>query len=192
MGRPKKYIEDEVLLKAMNAFWERGYRNTSIRMLEMKMGINQFSIYASFKSKRDLFKKSLKRYEKEIRGNFLGQLERKDSSIIDIRDFMMRFAKAIISRDVPSGCLMVKTLTDMQGHDQEIKDTVTEFFSSMKLLFLNALTNSQQQGGIRQGLSLDHAAEYLVGIAQSLSVIAKLKSQKQVNDYIHFSLNVLN
>jgi hypothetical protein len=38
-----------VIEKAMSLFWRNGYQNTSVRMLE-GMGINQFSIYASFET----------------------------------------------------------------------------------------------------------------------------------------------
>jgi AcrR family transcriptional regulator len=34
----------------MSLFWRNGYQNTSVRMLEKEMGINQFSIYASFET----------------------------------------------------------------------------------------------------------------------------------------------
>jgi AcrR family transcriptional regulator len=41
----------------MSLFWRNGYESTSVRMLEKEMGINQFSIYASFGSKQGVFLK---------------------------------------------------------------------------------------------------------------------------------------
>ena len=60
MARKKAYIEEQVIEKAMNLFWRNGYESTSVRMLENEMGINQFSIYASFGSKQGVFKESIK------------------------------------------------------------------------------------------------------------------------------------
>ena len=51
MPREKQYKEEEVIEKAMGLFWKNGYRNTSLRMLSKEMGINQFSINASFGNK---------------------------------------------------------------------------------------------------------------------------------------------
>jgi AcrR family transcriptional regulator len=45
-----------VIEKAMSLFWRNGYQNTSVRMLEKEMGINQFSIYASFGNKHGVRK----------------------------------------------------------------------------------------------------------------------------------------
>ncbi|GAK99665.1 hypothetical protein JCM19314_3710 [Nonlabens ulvanivorans] len=38
MARKKQYKEEEVLEKAMNLFWIKGYENTSLEMLEKEMG----------------------------------------------------------------------------------------------------------------------------------------------------------
>ena len=60
MVENKKYNEQEVVEKAMNLFWKNGYEGTSMQMLEKEMGINKFSIYASFGNKHGLFLESLK------------------------------------------------------------------------------------------------------------------------------------
>jgi len=53
MPRNKTNDDDLVLEKAMNVFWVHGYEGTSVRLLEKEMGINQFSMYASFKNKKN-------------------------------------------------------------------------------------------------------------------------------------------
>jgi AcrR family transcriptional regulator len=65
MARNKQYNEQEVIEKAMSLFWRNGYQNTSVRMLEKEMGINQFSIYASFGNKHGVVE-SLKCYKTKI------------------------------------------------------------------------------------------------------------------------------
>jgi hypothetical protein len=65
MARNKQYNEQEVIEKRCLLFWRNGYQNTSVRMLE-EMGINQFSIYASFGNKHGVFVESLKCYKTKI------------------------------------------------------------------------------------------------------------------------------
>jgi len=74
MARTKAYIEDEVIDKALQLFWRNGYDTTSVRMLEKEMGINQFSIYASFKNKQGVFLESIKCYKKKIKEELLDKL----------------------------------------------------------------------------------------------------------------------
>lgn len=192
VGRTKQYDEEQVLRKALKVFWAGGYKNTSVRTLEKEMGINQFSIYASFKSKRELFKLVLGYYEKEIEARFLGGLVKVDSSIRDIRKFMSGFALAIYHQQIPAACLMVKTSSELGKKDKEIARIITLFFDKMKILFTRALLNSQAQGEIGQELNIRDSAEYLVGVSQSLSVYSRLKSQKEIKKYIQFSLDRLS
>ncbi|MGB6151746.1 MAG: TetR/AcrR family transcriptional regulator, partial [Pricia sp.] len=70
MARKKEYKEEEVIEKAMHLFWQNGYVNTSMQMLEKEMGINKFSIYSSFGSKHGVFIQSLNAYKAKINGIF--------------------------------------------------------------------------------------------------------------------------
>ena len=57
---------EEVIEKAMNAFWHNGYEATSMQILEKEMGINKFSIYSSFGNKNGVFLESLKCYKQKL------------------------------------------------------------------------------------------------------------------------------
>jgi len=70
MPRHRQYDEDEVLIAAMRVFWADGY-GASTRRLADAMGINHYSVYASFESKVGLFAKALERYIDDI-GETLG------------------------------------------------------------------------------------------------------------------------
>lgn len=63
-GRPKSFDEEEVLTLAMHYFWEHGYENTSLDNLLPVMGIKKSSFYHTFKSKEELFSRTLEVYRK--------------------------------------------------------------------------------------------------------------------------------
>ena len=86
MARKKQYIEEEVIEKAMHLFWRNGYENTSVRMLEKEMGINQFSMYASFGSKQGVFLESLKTYKNKNKEIF-ETLKNSNKGAAAIKDF---------------------------------------------------------------------------------------------------------
>lgn len=65
-GRPKTFDDDEVLVLAMNYFWEHGYENSTLDDLLKAMGIKKSSFYHTFKNKEDLFSRSLRVYEKSL------------------------------------------------------------------------------------------------------------------------------
>jgi len=191
MGRVKQYDEAVVLQKAMMTFWEHGYENTSVRTLEKNMGINQFSIYKSFKNKRTLYEKVLNNYTRKLHQEYLFRLKKEDSQLEDVALFLKDFATQIIEKKIPNCCLMVQSTTNLEKYDLQLRQVVLDFFESMKQLFIRALGNSRQQGQLPKETAINISAEYLVGIAQSISVYSKIKNKQEVNQYIDFAINRL-
>ena len=66
MARTKNFDDNDVIEKATYLFWKNGYGNTSMSALEKTMGINKFSIYASFGNKQGVFLRSLACYKQKL------------------------------------------------------------------------------------------------------------------------------
>src|SRR6266436_774879 len=58
-GRPKAFCEKQALHAAMLVFAEKGFENASLADLTAAMGINRFSMYASFGNKEQLYVKAM-------------------------------------------------------------------------------------------------------------------------------------
>ena len=61
-GRPRAFDVDEVLDRALDVFWRKGYEGATLPDLTEAMGINRPSLYAAFGNKEALFRKALDRY----------------------------------------------------------------------------------------------------------------------------------
>src|SRR5207245_10219711 len=79
MARQKEFDRDEVLHKAMEACWTRGYERASIQDLVKQMGINRQSIYDTFGDKHSLFLQALDRYREIQSRKVFDVLERPGS-----------------------------------------------------------------------------------------------------------------
>lgn len=62
IGRPRNFDYDDVLAKAMQVFWEKGYDGASVRDLTQAMGITGPSLYSAFGDKRELYLKAIDMY----------------------------------------------------------------------------------------------------------------------------------
>ena len=62
-GRTRQFDVDEVLDRALEVFWARGYEGATLPELTRAMGINRPSLYAAFGNKEELFHKALHRYQ---------------------------------------------------------------------------------------------------------------------------------
>jgi AcrR family transcriptional regulator len=61
-GRPKEFCEKAALHAAMLVFAEKGFENASLADLTAAMGINRFSMYASFGNKEQLYVKAMEAF----------------------------------------------------------------------------------------------------------------------------------
>ena len=188
MGRNKQYDEQVVLEKAMHCFWRNGYENTTVRQLEKEMGINQFSIYANFKNKSELYRRVLGKYEKDLDQRYLTELKKEDAQLEEVRSFLFNFAMSIHRRKVPNSCLMVQSVMNIEQFDPAIQKVIRSFFLNMKQYFKNALNNSLSARQIGPNTNVELEADFLVGVAQSISIFSKLQSKKKITDYIDHAI----
>ena len=189
MGRKRSYDEHEVLEKAMMLFWKNGYEHTSMRQLEKAMGINQFSIYDAFESKNKLFLNSLGCYAKKVRELFFEDLLKDEASRETIRKFFQKFSHSVRTESVPNGCLMVNSLLSIEQFEPRIKSVIFQFFEDIKNQFVRILKREYTDNDQKQEKEIKTEAEYLVGIAQSLSSLSKIKTEQEMEEYINFAMS---
>jgi TetR/AcrR family transcriptional repressor of nem operon len=108
MARKKEYNENEVVEKAMQQFWRNGYETTSMQILEKEMGINKFSIYASFGNKHGLFIESLKCYKLKV-SVILEKFKNATNSVADIKEFFYDSVAADFKGSTQKGCFITNT-----------------------------------------------------------------------------------
>src|SRR5215471_13144873 len=66
-GRPRSFDRDEVLARAMQVFWEKGYEAASMQDLLTAMNLSSPSLYAAFGDKESLFIEAVERYVESVR-----------------------------------------------------------------------------------------------------------------------------
>lgn len=64
MARPRQFDETDVLDRAIQCFWSRGYESMPVRDLAGEMGITGASLYNTFGDKRSLYLSALDHYLK--------------------------------------------------------------------------------------------------------------------------------
>jgi TetR/AcrR family transcriptional repressor of nem operon len=181
MSRQKKYNEQEVVEKAMLLFWQNGYESTSVRMLEKKMGINQFSIYSSFGSKQNLFLESLKCYRAQM-NDIIEVLEKSENSLAAIKNYFLNFLKFSKSDNQCRGCLVTNTFNEIILKSEPVLfNELIKFTEEIKRLFTKILSRDLN----KSEEIIERQANYLLASILGLSVSSKILSEQQLNDYIN-------
>ncbi|MFC4097577.1 TetR/AcrR family transcriptional regulator [Euzebyella saccharophila] len=180
MARKKAYIESEVIEKAMNLFWRNGYETTSMQMLEKEMGINKFSIYASFGSKNGVFLESLECYKAKLNG-LLTKLKESEKGVTSIKTYFYDFLDFSKNNEFGKGCLITNTANEIgEDADAEIKKVLTDFTSEVRGIFKESL---QKETSFSQ-TSLNQKADYLIIAMFGLASASRMFQPSQLKSYI--------
>jgi TetR/AcrR family transcriptional repressor of nem operon len=168
--RPRQYDEDEVLTAAMRIFWTHGY-GASTRRLAIAMGINQYSVYASFESKAGLFEKALDRYIDDIvEGSALQPLRSEQAAIPELRNFLERFVHTK-NVDAPDGCLICNTMILQAAHTKPVLKAIKRYRDLVTKAFSRVLANGFPD---MPQIVIHARSEFLFGAILGLFVQKKL------------------
>jgi TetR/AcrR family transcriptional repressor of nem operon len=183
MARKKQYIETEVIDKAMRLFWRNGYENTSVRMLEKEMGINQFSIYASFKNKEGVFLQSIKHYNTEIK-QITDTLEKSNNGVLGIKKYFYDFLEFSKENAIYKGCLVTNTVNEIKENtDPEIMAELKKFSSNIRNKFVRNL----KQDDLKGEKIIEQQADYLMNGLLGLSISSKVFKEDQLKGIIEMT-----
>ncbi len=189
MPRSKAYSEDIVLNRAMMVFWNHGYKATSVRLLEKEMGINQFSIYASFSNKKNLFIESIRKYGEHVKQNVFYSLLQKDAGLAELKAFLQNTALGLnTGNGTKKGCLVVNTATEIGNKDNDIVREINRYYDFIRGMLKTVLQNAIAKGEVPPDTDVEKQSSFFLGIMQGLSVATKTMDQNQLNDFISIAL----
>ena len=180
MARKKEYIEEEVIEKAMNLFWKNGYETTSMQMLEKEMGINKFSIYASFGSKNGLLIESINCYKKKL-NKLVIKLQSSSNGVEGIKDYFYDFIAFTKETEFGKGCLVTNTANELtETADDKIKIVLENFTNEIKETFLKVL----RKDTTKRETTVKEQGDFLIIAMFGLSSATRLFNESQLKNYI--------
>ncbi|MFD6433919.1 TetR/AcrR family transcriptional regulator [Streptomyces venezuelae] len=177
MARPRSFDEERALDAAMHAFWANGYEATSTQDLCEATGLGRSSIYNTFTSKHDLFRRALTRYMDGMNAGQLQILEDVERSATErLRALFDRVIEGEFAqrRDGHSiGCLTVNTTVELAGRDPEAAAMLERDLTTRLTALRATIRAGQQDGDITSGRDADTLARYLNAVIGGMRVSAQ-------------------
>lgn len=170
-GRPREFDREEVLRKAMNVFWERGYEGTSLSDLTRAMGIASASIYACFGNKESLFREALMLY-----GTIAGEpprraLSEKPTARAAIEAMLQATADAITRADAPHGCMLILAAPIGARENRRVRALLAGLRRDMFSAIRERLARGIADGDVAASPSrIDAIARYYTTVVEGLSL----------------------
>ncbi len=179
MPKVKLFDENEILKKAMELFWKKGFHATSIQDLVTFLGISRSSIYDTYGGKNELFNKSFQLYITTNVVGFTNFLNQQKNVKIGLRKlFQMAIEQSVTDTD-KKGCFVVNTTTELVPGDIKIQNVIKENKDVFVSLFYNFLLKGEQNGEITKGKNLKSIASLYFTLYNGIKVISKVQSNSK-------------
>ena len=178
MPRPRQFDTEDVLLKAMDLFWRRGYQATSMQDLAACMGLGSGSIYNEFGDKHGLFVRALQHYDKVWRKDWMAELARSSSPRQAVLGAFEAAIGAAVTDGSRDGCLLINTALELSPHDPEVADIVARAFGDMEEFFRASIAQGKILGEICDSVAEDGTAGALLGLLIGLRVLVRSRPEE--------------
>jgi AcrR family transcriptional regulator len=166
-GYPKgRARRREILLAALHAFAEQGFRATSMREIAEMVGLSQAGLLHHFSSKEELLEEVLRMRDEEQTA-FNERFGRQDGLdavryLIDLVDLNARQVG------------LVRLYTVLAGESVSPGHPAREYFldryAMVRERVATRLRSAREQGEIREGVDLDAAAAAIIAVMDGLQV----------------------
>lgn len=186
MARTVEFNECEIIDKAMNVFWEKGYQATSMQDLVDAMQINRSSIYNTIGDKHQLFMKCISSYFDnamiEIKEKVAKETSAKQALINIITD------KASWIVDCEKGCLGIKTVFEIAPEDNEVRKLMSQnneiFLQFLAEVVQKAIDDKELDGSEDAMLMAEYIMTSFTGWKQSYILDRNPIRIKKMSEYL--------
>ncbi|MFT4265838.1 MAG: TetR/AcrR family transcriptional regulator [Xenophilus sp.] len=184
MGRARSFDRDDVLDRAVDIFWERGYDGTGIQEICRVTGLNPGSVYAAFSDKHGLFIEALKRYMAVVSSQAIERLNGSPSGRAGIAGYYEALINAMVDGKRQWGCLVTNSIVEFAMRDPQISEAFQLHLARLETAFASAIERAKQEGELAFDVNAGETASFLVCTAQGLNVLAKTRPGRKVLDAI--------
>lgn len=192
MARTKEFNEIEILDKAIDLFWFKGYNGASMQDVVDSLGLSRSSIYDTFGDKHQLYISALEQYRKQAAGGLINMVKQSISPIQTIQQLLEMLSNDSLNTVCNKGCFMTNSTIELAPHDPEIHKIVKDNMQDIEEAFYNLVKKGQDLGEITNQNDARALAHFLFNTISGIRVAAKSGADKAVyQDIIHVTLSVL-
>jgi TetR/AcrR family transcriptional repressor of nem operon len=192
MARTKDFNKEEVLEKALNIFWQKGYNGTSMQDLVDGLGISRSSMYDTYTDKYSLFIKALERYSEKAFQELTRQFNGTASPKAAIKSiFQMIVDESLFDKD-HHGCFAVNACAENAPDDKTVTRIINENLKVAEEFFYQVIKKGQESGEIANRTDARALARFLINNISGIRIAAKAGVDKKVyEDIVNVTLSVL-
>ena len=187
-GKPLSFERDEVLIRAMELFWHKGYEMTSMTDLLEHMGIQRQSFYNTFGSKEKIFIEAITLYADTIFNEFKSLLEQPGNPIENIQQLLKVWEGMVIEY---GGCMLCNSIAEFGPRHDKIADLLRDEVKRIEEAFYRTFDRAIREGYLPESSDARALAHTFVVVAQGMALMTKLGMGKDMLPAVLKSAQVL-
>ncbi|MCO4820851.1 MAG: TetR/AcrR family transcriptional regulator [Flavobacteriaceae bacterium] len=181
---------DQLVEKAQEIFWLKGFKGISVKDLSSELDISQNVLYNKY-SKDMLFLDSLNYYTNNYSDPFLKQLRQTTEGLDSLKEFFYTLIDALINKTFPRSCLMVNTVVELRNENTDVVLKYDDYLNTLKDSYIVVLEKAFKLGQFKNKTKINEYADFLLGIIFSLSILYKIHSREELCIYIDEQLTFI-
>lgn len=171
-GRPKSFIPDEALDRAVEMFWEHGYEGVDVERIAQAVNVTKPALYRAFGDKPTLLLKAVERYAVTYIAPIIGAFQAEP----DIHKAVTAFCEAMVNSatgETRAGCMMAAAALGQSERVTEIRSYVAKGLTATADIFAKRFEQEMKAGRLPRTPSAKVRGRALVDLMQGLRLRAK-------------------
>jgi len=171
-GRPKGFIPDEALDRAVEMFWEHGYEGVDVDRIARAVNVTKPALYRAFGDKPTLLVKAVERYAMTYIAPRMAAFEAEP----DIRKAVAAFCEATVKSaadEACGGCMMAAATLGHSERVDEIRKRAASGLSASAEIFAKRFEKEMRAGRLTRTPSAKVRGRALVDLMQGLQLRAR-------------------
>lgn len=149
-GRPRQFVPEAALQRALELFWRKGYAATSVDDLLSAMSLSKSSFYACFGSRQALYNEAIRAYSDSYFDALCTASRAAPGPQAGVLAVLAMIAD---TEGGPQGCFFINTVIELAPHDPDL----TTFCQSHIARVAKLVTGLLVQAGFKPQLASDRA-----------------------------------
>jgi TetR/AcrR family transcriptional repressor of nem operon len=191
-GRPKIFDEQEVISKAAQVFWEKGYEAASAEELLKAMGIGKGSFYLFFKGgKKELYEKSLQQFASNLLSPLKKEIAESENPFEYLKSFFLELSdNANINK--AKGCFMGNALVEMAAKDEYTRKMIAKLLFELEKIFVDVIQTSKDKNVIKTDKSAELLGSHLLNLWNGINITRRMNmNDASLAALIKFNLDMI-
>lgn len=172
MARPREFEKDDVLDKATQVFWAKGFAATSTDDLLKAMGISRQSLYNAFGDKKRLYREALQAYQQKTMSGHIKRLTAARSPLDGIRNLLVGLVHPNDDQRA-LGCMGIGSVGEFGATDPDLAALRRISGAALDQQLAARVREGQALGEIDPGVDPSDAAGFIQTTMAGLQIAAR-------------------